>query len=83
MPKDDPLERLLKTIDDRIEAAFTSRDQRANEEKDPWAKLAGIIDRAIDKRFAELGEGVEEGKRKLKGDNPDDEERPKLGILGL
>lgn len=82
--KDDPLERLLKTIDERIEAAFSNRDRKSKEESDPWAKLEGIIERAIDKRFADLDAGVEEGKRREgKGGQGGDEERAKLGILGM
>lgn len=83
--KDDPLERLLKTIDDRIEAAFANRDRKAKEDSDPWARLEGIIERAVDKRFADLDAGLEEGKRRegKGGGNGDGEEKPKLGILGM
>lgn len=85
MAKDDPLEKLAKMIDERIQAAFEGRDRKAKEESDPWAKLEGIVRRAVDERFADLDAGIEEGKRRegKGGGNGDGEEKPKLGILGM
>lgn len=60
--QDDPLERIGKLIDDRISAAFNDRDRRAAEEKDPWARLEGMIDRAVSRHFEAFGQGLEEGK---------------------
>lgn len=86
------MEKLAALIDERIGAAFEARDRKAQEEKDPWARLTGEIDRAVAKHFAALGDGIEEGKRREgrpsgRAQDDDDEgdgDSPlKLGILGL
>ena len=60
----DPMERISKMISDQVEAAFKSRDTKAAEEKDPWAKLSGMVQRAVDeavgRHFEELGKGLDE-----------------------
>ena len=91
----DPLERLGAMIDEKINAAFNSRDQAAREEKDPWARIEGMIDRAVGKHFAEFRRGLEEsddepqggdqgaGGRRPRGEKPDDGDGGVLRVLGL
>lgn len=77
----DPLEKLATMIDDRIEKAFAGRDQKQKEEKDPWARLEGMVDRAVAKHFQAFGEGLGDGG--AAGEDDEEGDRPKLGILGL
>ena len=52
------LEKLARIVDERVNAAFETRDKRQREDSDPWAKLEGIIDRAVesalDRRLGDL-----------------------------
>ena len=86
--REDPMEKLARMMDERIAAAFEGQDRKAKEEKDPWARLEGMIDRAVSKHVAALGEGAGEGKRRVgkpKGDDDEGEDGEpfKLGILGM
>lgn len=85
----DPLERLGDLIDQKISSAFDSRDRAAREKDDPWARIEGIVDRAIAKRLDALLEDEDDdedagqtggGRRRSSKDAGDE---PKLGILGL
>lgn len=49
--KEDPMEKIGRLIDERLENAFSSREQKAKESTDPWARLEGIIDRKISEHF--------------------------------
>src|SRR4029077_8020827 len=81
MPKsDDAMDKISKLIEDRINAAFEGREQKDREEKDPGAKLEGIVNRAIDKRFAELGEEKPKDKPAKKDEGGD--EKILGGIFG-
>ena len=53
MAKDDAMDKISKLIEDKINAAFDGREAKDREDKDPWAKLEGIVNRAIDKRLSE------------------------------
>lgn len=87
--KQDPLEKIAQLIDERVKAAFEDRDQRQREEKDPWARIEGIVDRAVGKRLAALiedegEEGTRTGRKpKIEKADSDEEDKPLLGILGL
>jgi hypothetical protein len=86
--KDDPMEKIQSMIAKSIEEALSGRDRKEAEAKDPWARIEGIIDRAVGKHFEEFAKGLAEGddsggKSKRGGDADHDEDAPKLGILGL
>jgi len=86
--REDPMEKLARMMDERIAAAFEGQDRKAKEEKDPWARLEGMIDRAVAKHVAALGEDAEESKRRVGKPKADDDEGEdgepfKLGILGM
>lgn len=84
MPAKDPMEKIAELIQAKIDEAFSSRDRKASEEKDPWARLEGMIDRAVSKHFDLFRQGIEDaGDGDEKGGKGGDEERPKLGILGF
>lgn len=57
--KVDPIEKIGQLIDERIKAAFEGRDQSEREAKDPWAKLEGVIKRAVDDRFEMFAKSLE------------------------
>jgi hypothetical protein len=82
MAKDDAMDKISKLIEDKINAAFEGKERKEREEKDPWAKMEGLIDRAVAKHFEALNDSGDEGKRKVSKDS-DDEDKPKLGILGI
>lgn len=88
MATKDPMEKIADLIQAKIDEAFSSRDRKATEDKDPWARIEGMISRAVDgavgRHFEEFAKGIEgaDGDDKGKGGR-DDEDRPKLGILGL
>jgi hypothetical protein len=77
--KDDAMDKISKMVEERINAAFEGREQKEREEKDPWAKLEGIVDRAVAKHFEALGAGVEEEKAKTKKSKSDDGDEKILG----
>lgn len=81
MAKDDAMDKIRNLIREEIAGSEAARERKALEEKDPWEKMRGIIREEIGTHFKDLGEGVEEGKRKVKAE--DDEDKPKLGILGI
>jgi hypothetical protein len=85
--KEDPIERIGKMIDERISAAFEGRDQSEKEAKDPWARLEGMIDRAVGKRFdlfaQSLEGGDDEAKAKEKPEDEGDSGGGLLKVLGL
>lgn len=87
--KEDPIEKIGKLIDDRISAAFANRDQSEREKSDPWARLEGAIDRAVDKRLKafmeelEGDEGEETGGKPRVVKNDDEGGEGLLGALGL
>lgn len=62
--KKDPLDKLADLIDEKIKAAFDDRDRSQKEASDPWARIEGIIDRAVGKHFEEFGKGLEEGEER-------------------
>jgi hypothetical protein len=69
MAREDPVEKIQKMIDDAVERAFENKSRSEREEKDPWARLEGIVSRAVDKRLAEqkggsLKQEKEEGESK-------------------
>lgn len=87
MAKDkDPIEKIRDLIREEIGNSEKARERRDLEAKDPWEKLRGMIRDEVGAAFDALAEGAEEGKRKLgkagKGDE-EEEEKPKLGILGM
>ena len=57
---DDPIAKIGEMIDAKINAAFEGRERKETESKDPWARLEGIVDRAIGKRFEDWAKGMEE-----------------------
>lgn len=88
--KEDPIEKLGKMIDEKITQAFESRDRASREEKDPWAKIEGIVDRAVSRHFENFAKGLEEGERRERssgggGKNDEDqgEGRDFLSVVGL
>lgn len=77
--KDDPVAKLAAMVEKQINDAFERRDRSSAEEKDPWKKIEGLIDRAVGKHFDEFRRGLEdpeEDEDKDKGEGGGD-------ILGL
>ena len=72
--KEDPIEKLGRMIDEKIDAAFAGRDQREKEAKDPWARLEGMIDRAVAKRFDLFAQGLDDEGGEDKDDDKDDKD---------
>src|SRR5437016_4388652 len=62
--KQDPLDKLADLIDEKIKSAFEDRDRTQKEASDPWARIEGIVDRAVSKHFEDFGKGLEEGESK-------------------
>lgn len=84
--KDDPIEKLRNLIREEISGSDKARERRELEAKDPWEKLRGMIRDEVSAAFDALGAGADEGKRKegkRGGKDDDDDEKPKLGILGM
>jgi hypothetical protein len=87
--REDPLDKITKLIEDKISEAFESRDRKETESKDPWARLEGVVDRAVTRHFEALNKGLEEGKSREHGRNGGDEkdgggdEGDEGGVLGL
>jgi hypothetical protein len=88
--KQDPMEKIAKLIDERLEAAFAGRERKETEAKDPWARLEGMIDRKIGEHFEAFTKAVLEGDesgggraKAGKGDEGDEGDGKILGILGL
>jgi hypothetical protein len=87
--KQDPMEKIAKLIDDRLEAAFAGRERKETEAKDPWARLEGMIDRKIGEHFEAFTKAVLEGDggdgktKGGKGDEGDEGDGKILGFLGL
>lgn len=72
MPRESAEDKIARLLDEKIKAAFEDRDRAAREEKDPWARLEGMIDRAIGKRFDALLN--DEGDATRRHGRDDDEE---------
>lgn len=81
MAKDDAMDKISKLIEEKIGAAFEGRARAEKEEKDPWAKLEGIVDRSVAKHLEALGKVTEDEGDKKKSSVEGD--APKLGILGF
>jgi hypothetical protein len=82
--KEDATEKIQAMIGKAIEEALSGRDRKEAEAKDPWARIEGIIDRAVGKHFEEFAKGLAEDDSGGKSKDGDDEgEAPKLGILGF
>jgi len=88
--QEDPLEKLGRLIDEKVTAAFETRDRTQREKDDPWARLEGLIDRAVARHFDELARSLEAEEEEDGGGSArrprrpsSTEDEPKLGILGL
>jgi hypothetical protein len=81
--KEDPLDKLANLIDAKIKEAFEDRDRSQKEASDPWARVEGIIDRAVGKHFEAFSQGLEEGAVKEKPAKGEREKKEGGGFLEL
>jgi len=81
--KEDPLDKLANLIDEKIKSAFDDRDRSEKEASDPWARVEGIIDRAVGKHFEAFAKGLEEGAAKEKPAKGAAEKKEGGGFLEL
>ncbi len=91
--REDPIEKIGRMIDEKIKDAFAGRERTETEAKDPWARLEGIVDRAVDKHFKAFADALDEeeaggsssssggGKRK-RGDDDEGDGKILGGLFG-